>query len=64
MEGYAVYNKTFTPNDVQGGKRQYNKIPFDRTVVNQNLPAGIYYAVLMDDATRKPIGKLKMALVP
>ena len=62
MEGYSVFKKINRKSN-NGGKKGYNTITFSANTVGYTLPAGIYFAILLDNQD-ETLGKLKLAIIP
>ena len=63
FHGYHIYKKSFQSGQ-NGGLNRENTITINTGTIGTILPAGIYYAVLINDETGKRLGKTKLAVIP
>lgn len=65
MRGYEIFRRNFDANTEQGGFQGYNYIKFNKDgghSLPENMPAGVYFYVLINDG--KVLGKGKFAILP
>lgn len=63
FHGYHIYKESFQSGQ-NGGLNRENTITINTGTIGTVLPAGIYYAILINDETGNRLGKTKLAVIP